>query len=264
MLNFLFSFKDIFAKEGTFPPAGMFSLEHIIFLIIMILIIIASLYFSRNFKKNHVKIVTIIMGFTFLSLEIIKICYKLFVNGDKVSNLDAWLPLYYCSLFIYATLFSFTKYKYINLLNRSFIAGGAFTGGLAFLIFPSTSFSIVPAYHFLSIHSMLYHSSMVYLSIMFLKTNLFECTFKNFKYYLSYVLFFMAIALVLNACLDTNLMMLSKPFNLPIPIINNIYDFSPFIFTLCSILVYLIFPYLFSFGIYKIFHHKKEVKPLTN
>ena len=74
----------------------------------------------------------------------------------------------------------------IREIGMSFIVGGGILAGIAFLIFPTTSLMMHPIYHYLSIHSMLFHSLMVYLGIVCYLKKMFVF---NKKGYLSYIVF---------------------------------------------------------------------------
>ena len=123
-----------FAPEGVHPKAGIFSTAHIISLFICLLIIGAAIYFSRNISERGLTLITRVMAFVFASLEIIKIFYKF--KNNAVYQLDHWLPLAFCSLFIYALWMSGYGRGIVKKLGDMYIVGGCFCGGLAFLIFP--------------------------------------------------------------------------------------------------------------------------------
>ncbi len=251
----------MFAPEGIYEPAGMFTPAHFISLGICLVVLITSIYFSRNISIKNLKKITFIMAITFTILEIIKICYKFIVCKHSFTSFDSWLPLYYCSLFIYTTWMSISKNNYISKIGDSFISCGCITGGLAFLVSPSTSLMIVPIWHFLSIHSLLFHTSMVYLGFMYIYRGLFSPDKKELLQYTIFLALFMIPAELLNIISGSNMMMLREPFNFPIKLAYDIYNFKPALWTLISVLTYCLVPFAFSCFIYfiiNLFRKKKQ------
>ena len=128
-----------FAKPGEYKPCGLFSLQHIILLAVTILIIIVALKLTKTNKKENIR--KIIMGITIFCwiMEIIKIVFNLKIGNAH--NVNTYIPLYYCSILLYAGLLSsFGKGK-AKRMGDVFLATGAFVGGSIFLFFPWFTFS---------------------------------------------------------------------------------------------------------------------------
>lgn len=229
-----------FSPSGEYPPCGMFTIPHLIALVICLLLIIIGVYYSKKLKEKNIYIIIKIVAIIVALLELIKIGYK-FYYGQV--HLDAWFPLAYCSLFIYSTwMAGFGKGK-IRKIGLSFLVGGGIIAGLAFLIFPTTSLMMHPIFHFLSIHSMIFHSLMMYVGIVCYTHKLF--TF-NKESYISYFLFcfiFIIMALVVNKIYGCNMMFLKEPFNIPIPLLQEIQNKMQWLYTLIIMIVYLVVPY---------------------
>ena len=158
-----------FAKIGQYDACGLFGLGHVAFLFAVIFLIFVML---RHFKdmsaakvKKTIKVVTIIIWI----LEIFRIAYKLYCGDYKF--LDSYVPLFYCSAFLYAGLFSSFGNGKIKRAGDVVLATGGLVGGTIFLIFPMTSLPDYPAFHFISFHSFFYHGAMIsgymqYLSVL--------------------------------------------------------------------------------------------------
>ena len=130
-------------------------------------------------------------------------------------------------------------------MGTAFITCGCLTGGLSFLIVPTTSLQMVPIWHFLSIHSMTFHSLMVYLGFMYIYKGFFN---KNsFKYFLICFIVFLTPSLIMNQIFHCNLMLVREPFNIPFKIVNTIYNNVPWIYPLLASLVYIFVPYSISY-----------------
>lgn len=254
---------NFFAPEGKFPPAGMFTPPHLIALCISFVCIAAALFFSKNIKEGTLRRITLAIAVTVTLLECVKITYKFAINHTKIEFLDGWMPLFYCSLFIYTTWMALSKNPAVSATAASFIAGGGIVGGLAFLICPSTSLMLVPAWHFLSIHSMLYHSMMVYLGFLYLLHGKFIPGKKTFLRYIGFLLVFMIPCQLVNILTasfsllgphhGSNLMLLSEPLNMPFPFIYTIYDAAPWLYPILVMLVYIFIPFGVSALLYKLF-----------
>ena len=230
----------MFSRPNAETACGMFTLPHIISLILCIGLIIFALYFSRKIDDKRVVLITRIMAIVFTAWEACKIIFK-FAIGDTLP--DHWVPLYFCSLFIYATIFCGFFNGSICKLGEAFIAGGCILSGFSFLVVPSTSLTEYPVYHFLSIHSMLFHSCMVYLGILYVTKKGIKLNKGDYKRYLIFVGVFVSLALVLNLILKQNFMLMMNPYNIPIGFINSIAEKLPWLYTFFVIGLYLTVPF---------------------
>lgn len=97
MIEIIESFFAITDNE-LYPLCGMWSLEHVIALIVTLLLIGLCVFFSWKKSKEEIVKSTRIMAIIVTALELIKITYN-FANG--YTWLDAWFPLAYCSLLIH-------------------------------------------------------------------------------------------------------------------------------------------------------------------
>ncbi len=239
-----------YAPQGRFESCGMFTLEHIVSALICLF---AVAFLLIRFNKNNVeasnrKIVRI-SAVALTVLEIIKIVHS-FIYGDY--HLDAWFPLSYCGLFIYALwMVGYGKGK-IKRCGEVFIAYGCAFAGLMFLIFPTTSLMLFPIWHYFSIYSLLFHSLMMFVGVRLL---LAEQKFNKstYLYYFGYVLFFATISIIMNCIFGCNLMNLREPYNIPIQILQDIYSaFNP-AYTVIGLIIYMLVPLLMSavFGKFK-------------
>lgn len=230
----------IFSPEGMYPPAGMFTFPHLFSLFICLIIIIFSIYQSRKISEKQLKKATLFIAIFATICEVIKISYKFLVCHYTFTDFDHWMPLYFCSIFIFACWFSLSKNSFIKNMGIGFLTCGTFSAGLSFLIIPTTSLQIVPIWHFLSFHSLTFHSLMVYLGFMYILKGFYN---KNsFKYFAFCLLIFLIPSLIINLIFDSNLMLISKPYQISINFINEIYNKLPYLYPLIVGLVYLLIP----------------------
>lgn len=243
-----------FCKENEYEPVGMFSVGHIVTLIIFLLIVAFCAYKCRKIGKDKAIFLTKIIAIVVTVLEIIKITIA-FINGEG-DKLDHWVPLYFCSMFIYAAwLAGYAKGKIAD-LGRAFVGTGGIIAGLSFLIFPTTSFTMYPLFHYFCMYSMVYHSLMVFLGITYLLNGVVKIDKKSFIDYVIFCSVLNMLAIIVNSLpiyihVDnvptsgynypypyyTNFMFLKRAGNIPVKILCDISDKVPVIFTILMFII---------------------------
>lgn len=267
----------LFGAPGDAPACGVFSPAHLISLAICLVLIVLALYFTRNISKKNLRIVTKVMAVVFTVLEIIKVIFKFVIEkpiADKAGTwqLDHWLPLAFCSLFIYVLWMCGFGKGIIYRLGASFICGGCFVGGFAFLLLPLTSLQSYPIYHFLCLHSMLFHSCMIYMAFIYIKQSGYNVINKNnYKYFVGIVGGAGALSIILNVITylipgqnPSNVMLLRHlPVGPEFPI-SFMYDFVgdiefPFTFyTIGGLVCYMVIPYFFMYFVVRVYRIIKK------
>ena len=209
------------AKPGEYEPCGMYTIGHLILLLITVIGILIALKFTKhNNKEQILKKIRIITIFLWV-LEIIKIVFNLMVGN--ASNPNTYIPLYFCSMILYAGILSgFCKGK-LKHVGDVFIATGAMIAGIIFLLSPNTSLTMYPIFHYISIQSFILHGAMVYLGILVNITKYIDVKGIDIIYYAGLMLIISVIAYVFNIIYDSNLMFISNNFpGTPIEILYNI------------------------------------------
>lgn len=240
-----------FAEPGKYEACGIFTAEHFKLILITILLIIIALKYTINKSKDEVlKIIrrtTIIMWV----LEIIRIKFSLKYNNLR--NVNEYLPLYYCSLLLYAGLLSsFAKGK-LKRVGDVFLSTGGIVGGIVFMIMPTTSLPTYPTLHFISIHSFLFHGTMVYLGLLLNITHYIELQKSDIKYFASLVGIICVVAYIINNIFDSNLMFISK--NFPGNPIEIIYKYTGKLFTPIMCIAQMTLPFYIVYGIKEACHN---------
>ena len=243
-----------FAKPNEFEACGMFSIGHLILFISTILLISVALYFSRNMNKEQIKktikCITIVMWV----LEIIKIIFNIIIGN--ISNPNTYIPLYFCSLILYAgILSSFCKGK-LKRVGDVFLSTGGIIAGICFLVYPSTSITIYPIFHYISLQSFILHGAMIYLGILMNIKNYIDLEMKDIKYYFILIVIISVIAYIFNLVFDSNLMFISK--NFPGTIIELIYNNTGILFPFVMILIQATLPFLVIYFIKNIILKRKN------
>ena len=220
----------LFAYPGKYKPCGLFTIDHFKLIVITIIGIIIALKKTAKKTKQEVKVIikkcTIVMWI----FEIIKISFK--IRTGSIRDVNNYVPLYYCSLLLYAgVLASFAKGK-LQRIGEVFLAVGGIAGGLIFIIMPTTSLPTYPLFHFVSLHSFLFHGIMLYLGILVNVTNYITLHITDIKYYASLLGIVCVLAYIINNIFDSNLMFISK--NFPGTTIEPIYMATGPFFTIVS------------------------------
>ncbi len=230
-----------FAPQGRFKPCGMFTADHIVATLICITIVASLLIFFRKSALKLNKLRLIRTGAVTLSiLEIIKISHS-FIYGDYY--LDAWFPLSYCGLFIFALWMAGYGKNRLKQVGEAFIVYGCPFAGMAFLVFPTTSLMIFPIWHYFSLYSMFYHSLMIFVGITLL-LNEPKLDKNSFVSYAMFVITFAIPAIIMNSIFECNLMNLREPYNIPIQPLQNIYSNLPTLYTVLVVIVYMCIPFI--------------------
>lgn len=250
---------SIFARQGEYEPCGIFTKGHLILFLATILGIKIAL--KNTVNKTHKEVKDIIKKCTIAMwiFEIIIIAFKLCTGDPK--NLNNYVPLYYCSLLLYAGLLSSYAKNSLKRVGDVFLATGGIVGGLVFIIYPSTSLPSYPVFHIVSIHSFLFHGIMIYLGLLINKTKYIELQGSDIKYYSVLVGCICVLAYIVNSIFGSNLMFISQNFpGMPIEII---YYATGRFFTLVMSLGQMILPFYIIYGIIKLTEKLKQPKVET-
>lgn len=236
----------MFSEVGTYKAVGLFSTTHIISIFVCFVFIALAVVLTRKISKELYFKLLKIFAVVITVLEI----FKIFLSWhEKNFQLNAWLPLFFCSLFIYALWLACCKKQILRDLGLSYIACASIVAGVVFIIFPTTSFTWYPIFHFKCLYSMLYHSLMVYSGVMLYVTKSFVLDIKAVLKYCIFTLSFMIFALIININFGSNLMFISNPGVVPLPFLHTIYNFSPLLYTIVMLFAHIV---LMGFGVYGI------------
>lgn len=237
----------MFASAGVYEPCGIFTKGHFILIFITVIGIIIALKYTITKNKKEVHHIIKCLTITIWIMEILRIAYNIKQNSIRAVN--TYLPLYYCSILLYAGLMSSFGKGLLKKIGDVTLATGTIIGGIVFIIYPSTSLPTYPAFHILSIHSFLFHGAMVYIGILINKTKYVELKKEDAKYFASLIGIMCLLALIVNKFFDGNLMFISNNFpNTPIEILYKLTNGGA-IFSLIMTLVQMTLPFYISYYI---------------
>ena len=239
-----------FARPGEYEPCQMYSTGHMILLTITLVIVMILIQHTKNSDRDSVK--KIIKNTTILlwMMEIIKIIFNLAIG--QWNNPNHYIPLYYCSIILYAGLFSSYGKGMLKKIGDIFISTGSIIGGAFFLSTPNTSLPMYPTFHYISIQSFIFHGAMVYLGILVNITRYIQLKLADIRYYASLITIMCCISYVVNDILGTNFMFISQNFpNTPVEIV---FYWTGKYFTIVMCLLQIILPFLIIYAINKLVH----------
>lgn len=235
-----------FAPLDAYQPAGMFTAAHLISLIICLVIMIYAWNRSKQLSWQSVIKLTRLIAIVVTILELLKIRYNFYYG---YTWLDAWFPLSFCSLFIYATWFSGYGKGILKRVGDAYIVMGGVIGGFIFLLLPTTSLMRYPIWHFLCIYSLIFHLLMFYLGVLYISHRKIALNKTTYYYFCNYFLIAAIICITLNHFFGSNLMILRDPFNVPLLFVHQIKEKSQVAYTILATLAYLIGPALFALSV---------------
>ncbi len=205
----------------------MFSLNHFIWLFIVIMLVIIMLFINNKKQLTYNQNLNILIIVLIIS-ELIKIFSNMEdVYGDDNEYLGTYLnatnlPFHLCSIhifFIFALKF-FIKNEQVKNIILCFLAPTMFLGGIFACLIPTvgTSFTIPQVYQYF-----LYHGYIIYFSLYLTMNKVIKISFKtyinNFEILFSIVL----LVLWINSMMSdkgVNFMFLSRPPLDNLPILN--------------------------------------------
>lgn len=245
----------LFKSANQVVPCGMFSIGHLILFSITIISIAIALKYTKNIEQDKVKKIIKKSTIILWILEIIKIIFNIKNYGFKEVN--KYVPLYFCSLILYAGIFSgFCKGK-LKKVGDVFLSTGGIIAGMIFLISPLTSLTTYPAIHFISLHSFLLHGTMVYIGLLMLITGYVKIEKNDIIYYFSLIVIISIVAYIVNGICGSNLMFISQ--NYPGTFIEIIYNISGKLFPIIMILAQATLPFYLVYAIYMGISNKKTM-----
>ena len=251
-----------FKSANEVIPCGMFSIEHFILLAITTISVAIALKFTKNIEKDKVKKIIRKTTIFLWILEIIKIIFN--IKNYGFNEVNKYVPLYFCSLILYAGIFSGYCKGTLKKMGDVFLSTGGIIAGLIFLIYPLTSLTSYPMLHYISLHSFVLHGIMVYIGLLMLITRYTTIEKRDIIYYSTIIVIISAIAYVVNLKYGSNLMFISE--NYPGTYIDIIYNNTGRFFTLFMTIAQSTMPFYTVYGIYNLFKtkNKKEIVEVIN
>lgn len=244
-------FYDRFSREDI---CGMFTPGHFLSIVLFFASMGFALWWSRRLKEKTVGKVHITAAVLVTVMELIKISLRVY----KGQGPDDWMPLYYCSLFLFAVWFSLAKCGALRNAGLAFITMGGIAAAVFFIFYPTTSLNLFPIWHPASIHSFVYHWIMCYLGMLVLIKRVYVPKAKHAIHYGVFVLTACFAAYFFNEWLGSNCMFLHSAFGLAF--LEGILQHSHAAYIVIVSLAQGVALYWFSFGICRLIMKERREK----
>lgn len=240
---------SFFSPQSASRPSGLFNPAHLIYIIVTLTAVFTALYLTRRISESHCLTVIRVVAVTLLVIEAIKIIFVLCTSGR--SDLNSYVPLYFCSIEIYAAMLAAFAAGRLKRIGEVFMMTGGVIGGIFFIAYPLSSLSFYPAAHLISLQSFVFHGIMLYVGLLMLMSGYRKLRARDIGFYAIAVFAVSVVALIFNLSLGTNFMFISQ--NYPGTFIEPIYNALPLpIFTVLAVAAQATLPFLLCFGIYKL------------
>lgn len=244
-------FYDQFSREDI---CGMFTPGHFLSIGLFFVTLALALWISRRFGEKTVRRLHIGIALGVTVMEIIKIALRIY----KGQGPDDWMPLYFCSLFLFALWLSLTKSAPLRTTGCAFITMGGIAASVFFIFYPTTSLNLYPIWHPASIHSFCYHWLMCYTGMLLLGKGVYVPKPRHAIGYGAFVLTACVVAYFINEWLGCNCMFLHSAFGLAF--LEGILERSHAVYIVIVSLAQGVALYWFSFGIYRLITDRRKKK----
>ena len=160
-------FQNFFTHKDFLPPADqiagtLFTPLHLIFAALLAAGIgVLCRYFAKKREKS-LKIAYAILWAVVVTLEITKIVWET-VSGKTVQfEWGGILPLYPCSIFMYAMPFAIWGRGYVRKAACGYVCTLGLLGGVINFVYPANILGNYSCISFAGFHTFLYHGTMVF------------------------------------------------------------------------------------------------------
>ncbi len=180
MLKTFFTHKDL--TDDSMLVGTMFTPLHFIFSAFVLTIVIgfAILLWKKGSDKT-VKKTFIILWIILLVWEATKILWETFASGEVRFELFGMLPLYPCSIIMYALPFAIWGNEIMKKCAYGYICTLGLLGATANFFYPATILPNYSAISFAGFHTFFYHGTMMFIALVVLLKKYHSYEAKNWR-----------------------------------------------------------------------------------
>ncbi|MBO7738176.1 MAG: YwaF family protein [Clostridia bacterium] len=167
MDTFKFLLKNFFTHKDFLPSADelagtLFTPLHLVFsAFCLALAVILSLYFSKKTQKT-LKTVYTVIWITTVVLEAAKILWETFCGANVGFEWGGVLPLYPCSIFMYALPFAIWGGERVRFAACGYVCSLGALGGMINFVYPANVISNYSCISFAGFHTLFYHGVILF------------------------------------------------------------------------------------------------------
>ena len=167
LLPNFFTHKDFLPPADTIPGT-LFTPLHIVFAAIFLAVVITmAIVISRKSEKTVRTVMAVLWG-TVVVLEVVKILWESFTGRVVDFNWTGNVPLYPCSIFMYAMPFAIWGKGNVRFAACGYVCTLGFLGGAINFVYPVNVLGSYSCLSFAGMHTLLYHSTIVFCALLML------------------------------------------------------------------------------------------------
>lgn len=172
MKSFIYLLENFFTHKDKLAPAEqlpgtMFTPLHFAVSAVLLAAVIVFAVMMRK-KEKLIKPLFIILWATVTVLEIVKIVWESTTGNVVRLEVTGILPLYPCSIFMYAMPFAIWGKGYVKRAACGYVCTIGLIGGSVNFFYPMTVLYRYSIISFSAMHSMIYHAVMLFVGITML------------------------------------------------------------------------------------------------
>ena len=167
LINNFFTHKD-FLPSADKMPGTMFTPLHFIFSACCIVLVVALAIFFSKKDERTIKRTLFVIWIAVLVLEIAKTVWETFSGARVFFELNGFLPLYPCSIYLYAMPFAIFGGKTLRRAGAGYVCTLGLIGGSINYFYPATILGNYSCISFAGFHTFFYHGSMFFTALVML------------------------------------------------------------------------------------------------
>ncbi|MBE5753748.1 MAG: hypothetical protein E7340_00225 [Clostridiales bacterium] len=168
LIQNFFTHKDFLAPANQIPGT-MFTPLHFVFAAVILSLVILACVLATK-RKHLLKKIYIILWAAVSIIEVIKITYESTTGKTIGVDLQWVLPLYPCSLYMYAMPFAIWGKGNIKWAACGYVCTIALMGGAINFAYPMTVLPFYSCISFIGMHTFLYHGVLLFTAVTMLST----------------------------------------------------------------------------------------------
>ena len=171
LLKNFFTHKDFIAEDvrAGLVPGTLFTPLHFIFsAIVLAIVIVGSVWLGRKKNDKAIKTTFTVLWAAMVILEAAKIAWESLAGKTVGFETGGILPLYPCSVFMYAMPFAIWGKDYIKHAACGYVCTMGFIGAAVNFFYPATILPNYSCISFAGFHTFFYHGSMMFCCITML------------------------------------------------------------------------------------------------
>jgi hypothetical protein len=167
LIKNFFTHKD-FLPSADKIPGTLFTPLHLVFALILVAVVVVGAIFVARLNEKKIRIVLGIIWAVVAIFEVVKIIWESTTGKTPGFNLPYILPLYPCSIFMYAMPLVIWGKGELRRAGCGYVCTLGFVGGLINFVYPVNILARYSCISFAGMHTFFYHGAIVFAAIVVL------------------------------------------------------------------------------------------------